>query len=146
MRFWRKNKDREIFRFWDGKAHRGIDPIKALRALHTHDTFNIATDPLMAEKGDQESIAKTLQAIRDAFGVTEYSEQNGKSSGLTEGEQFELFWQFFEFVDALKKNTGPKPTLPERTESGFSEVSITSVESDCTPTASESKSEEQPAC
>ena len=109
---------REIFRYWNGTRKRGVDPLAALRTLLTHPEFNAETDPALAEAGDPEASARALGAIRSAFQVAAWSEDDaGNQSGMTERETMAILYEFQDYIETLKKNISQPLTSPPATDS-----------------------------
>jgi hypothetical protein len=135
---WRKNRERDIFRFWDGRENRRIDPLKAFRELRAHKTFN-ADEHLEALKtaDDEEAIAATVEAAHDVFGIKPLSE-----GGLTEAECIALVDVFYGYLEAVKKNSKTPPISLESTDQEFSDQSTTKPESDSSSTLSDRASEQ----
>lgn len=113
----RRERQRAIFRYWDGTRERGADPAVVYRALVSHPTFDWETHPVLIDTGDKDALAITLGAIREVFGVVAWAEDNdGRSTGLTDWETIDLLIQFNWYLGGLKKSTSPTPTLPPPTE------------------------------
>lgn len=117
---------REIFVYWDGSRLRGIDPMLALRALHSHEIYNPETHPILAEQDDG-AMQIMVQAGRDVFGLKPYEYRKG---GLTETETVSLMVRFTLYLTELKKSTNPSPTSPASTEPPPSDQSATNAGSD----------------
>lgn len=95
-----RNRRRAIFVYWDGLRIRRIDPIAAFRALKTHPTFDPDTHLALADLGDLDAIKVTLEATRDVFGITAFTDKTG---GLIDDETLALIGDFFEYLASLKK-------------------------------------------
>jgi hypothetical protein len=108
---------RRIFKFWDGETTRGVDPLAVYRKMLAHPTFLHGTHYRLATEGDIEAIGITVGAVRDLFGVREWSFER---HGLTEGECLALIGEFFFYLESIKKNSSPKQTLPDSTVPQFS--------------------------
>lgn len=146
---FRRNKNersRDIFRYWDGTRERGADPIKILRALIGDEKFNAEVHPDLALAGDIEAMAVTMDATRKVFGLSEYSDADGRDSGLTDGETLELLNRFGEYMESLKKSTSGPLTLPAATAPSVSEASTTKPASDSGSTWEEPKPAEPAEC
>lgn len=112
----RRDRQRAIFRYWDGTRERGADPAVVYRAFVSHPTFNWETHPVLIDTGDKEALTITLGAIREVFGVAAWSEDgHGNSSGLTDWETIDLLIQFNHYIGGLKKSTSPTLTSPPPT-------------------------------
>ena len=102
---------RQIFRFHDGTKLRGVDPMVVLRTLQAEKEFTEA-DIALAMQGDVDASQRTIRAVRKAFGVIawEQDQHTGAERGLTEGETLTLLDEFGVWLDAVKKNTNPSLT------------------------------------
>lgn len=110
--------DRKIFKFFDGRLNRGIDPMVAFRGLQDHADYDMETTPALASSGDTQALFVMAQAAKDVFGVAAYSmDQSGQEYGLTEMECVQLLVDFAGFISDLKKNTATGPTSPPPTGS-----------------------------
>lgn len=108
----KRNRNREIFRYWNGSEEVGIDPLSAVRALHTHPEFNAEIHPVAAGTGDSEAIDICLRASREVFGVEAWREEDGKEYGLTEIETIDLIHELGDWLNNVKKNSRMKPIGP----------------------------------
>lgn len=149
--WWRRSreeKNRRIFRYWDGLRWRRKDPIEIMRALIEHPTFDGETDPVLAVEGKGrialEASARCRQAVQEIFEAQPYNEKTGK--GLTEGESYGLLMQFGEYTGALKKNGNEPPTSSVDTRSTSLDESTTKPSSDCTSTCPEWKPDKPLEC
>ncbi|HEY1601733.1 MAG TPA: hypothetical protein VGG64_19185 [Pirellulales bacterium] len=112
------NRQREIFRYWDGTKERGADPLVVLRALVTDSEFDIKTDPELAAQGIADATDRTLKAIRRVLSVRPWETLAcGKEVGLTDAETLELLSDFGLYLDGLKKNSSLTPTSQPATGS-----------------------------
>ena len=119
--FRRLSERRNIFRFWDGRRYRRVDPWTAYRATLDYDGWNWDETPkLIAQDGEEEAMLRlkldaiqtAVDMVRKVFGVRPVDQR-----GLTEEECIALLWQFSSFVFAVKKNGRQPQTLPASTES-----------------------------
>lgn len=146
FRIRRQEREREIFRFWDGVSERGIDPIRVLRAMMAHETFNAEIHVDAAIAGDPEATGICLAATRELFGVAEWREYAGEQAGLTDKETLSLMFAFAEYMDGLKKNFNGSPTSQELTEREQLERLRTKHESAFGSTSPGPKTADPPAC
>lgn len=102
---------RSIFRYWDGARNRFADPMAIYRALQQHPRFNWDVHPALIDCGDLDALALTAEAVRTAFGIAPVEQD-----GLTEAECVTLLAAFVGYLEALKKNGSPTPTLPAPSE------------------------------
>lgn len=119
-----RNRQRAIFRFWDGRYERGIDPISTHLAIIAHPTYNSETDPYLADLDTpegHEAHAKMVRACQDVFGIPVFAEVNGKTVGLTNYECINLMVDFNQYLIALKKNINGQQIGPDVTKSAPSE-------------------------
>lgn len=118
---------RTIFRFWDGRRWRAVDPIPVYRALCETPGFH-PEESLEALRGPDESLVldatKTVsEAVRSAFDIKPLD-----AGGLTETECLSLYADFREYLGPLKKSTGPNLSSLATTAPQFSVPSPTNVE------------------
>jgi hypothetical protein len=111
---WIRNRQRQIFRFWDGHKVRGADPIVVWRALLSHPEFEITRDTALMEVSDFKiadgARQRIVAATRTAFGVESLA-----GGGLTEDETVDLFKAFCVYAAELKKNSSNTPISSEPT-------------------------------
>jgi len=154
---WFYNRNRAIFRFWDGRRWRCVDPQAVWLSLNTNPEFDIENDPTFHDNGHRDSTEKCLAATRTAFGVESFDGSN--MSGLTEDETLGLYCQFGQWIQAVKKNISRPQTSSESMDrspesstvptSNFVESPSTcaesnSVEPDRLPTESKERSTPTP--
>lgn len=143
-----EGKQRQIFRFHDGTAMRGADPMVVLRKLQAHQDFTEA-DIALALQGDVAAAQRTLQATRAAFDVVpwEQDKHTGTERGLTEGETLTLLDEFGAWLESVKKNGNPSLTslrameeeekkTPETTNAGSGSGSTSAAPTSGNPSAS----------
>jgi hypothetical protein len=129
FRRWLEKHERHIFRFWDGRTERAVDPMLAFRGLATHPRYNPEVHPPLVDVGDHDALDAMLQAARDVFGVKAYDGATGE--GLTENETIDLMVSFAQFVGGVKKKPNPSPTSLPSTDPPGSADSPTSSNSEC---------------
>lgn len=129
---WRRRKrarSRALFRFFDGRSTRAVDPFAVYRAFDAHDAFRwdmlpainrseeemaaavAAGNADLAEtiRRDADQMAEaTLDACCRAFGLARYDERTG--AGLAASEIFEVFEAFTVAMDRAKKKPAPTST------------------------------------
>lgn len=96
---------RMLYRFYDGRTWRRIDPLDAYVYLANHKEFKIDSDPTLADKGHQGAMQRLLTAFREAFSV-----QPLERGGLSNSEVFALANNFASYLVALKKKFNVEPT------------------------------------
>jgi hypothetical protein len=105
------DRQRNIFKFYDGEKLRGVDPLLVWRLIMTHPDFNPEVHGPAFDKGDVEAWKIVLKCARDAFEIPPFTE-TGKP-GLTEQELSSLFKRFLAYCDDLKKSfETSQPSLP----------------------------------
>jgi hypothetical protein len=130
------NRERAIFRYWDGARWRWIDPFLAFRRLADHPEFDWEKDPALIDFADQRTASgcadRTVRAVREVFGIPAFDGSRGTPAGLTEAELIALLVAFTAYVTDAKKNTGPPATSSPPTEPRPSEASTITPASACT--------------
>lgn len=95
---------KEIFVFHDGYKERTVDPLVALRRLHTVPNFNLEYDQklIVANKPPDcyEALGRLVQAARKAFNLPEYDEV--KKEGVLEAKCLEIMTEYAAWM--AKKN------------------------------------------
>lgn len=105
IRRWRRQRSRAVFRFFDGRRTRAVDPYDIHRGLQTHPTFKW-TDLQDANREDTpddiraEAIDRTIQAVRDVFGLATPDE-----GGLLATEVTDLLESYALWVEDSKKKS-----------------------------------------
>jgi hypothetical protein len=112
FRRWRREQERGIFHFWDGRDERRADPLVVWRELNADPEFSLVKHPELIDAGDLDAMRIGAAAVRRSLQIPTFDE-----GGLTEQECLNLLIDFFEYTAALKKNTSPLPTPPSPTES-----------------------------
>ena len=107
FRRWIFNRQRAIFRFWNGRKWCYVDPMVAYQKLKNHPEFNLERDTVFHDAGHEDATALCLAATRSAFGVVEFDGQTMR--GLTETETISLLGTFGAWMDFVKKNTSLPP-------------------------------------
>ena len=117
---------RNIFRFWDGRRYRRIDPWTAYRATLDYDGWNWDETPkLIAQDGEEAAMLRLkLDAIQTAVDMVRkvFNVRTVDQRGLTEEECIALLWQFSSFVFAVKKNGRQPQTSPQPSDSPQAEA------------------------
>ena len=138
-RIFLRRTARQLFEYWDGAKKRHADPMRVFRAIKDDPEYREDVHPQGVDDGDPEAIDVTLRCVRRVLGVGEWSE--GKP-GLTELETLQLFVQFHEYLDHLKKNISPSQTPPRPTEW----TSQDSSEKTTSNTSGSGSTESDPTC
>lgn len=138
---WAIERQRQIFRFWDGKRIRAADPLHVLRALRADPEYTDTEHLKPAANGDDDARRIVASATRRAFGLAELAD-----GGLSDLECLAILSQFLHWTRYLKKNTARPQNSPETSEPQFSDESTTKPESESGSTSTESKPAEQGAC
>jgi hypothetical protein len=104
------DKQRQIFRYWDGAKVLRADPAVILQEMSAHPTTNFDTEPRIMRQQDtfgQEAYDSVLVGIRDVFKLKPISEDGG----LTEIETLDVWIKFQEFITGLKKTFSLRPII-----------------------------------
>jgi len=110
---WVFNRNRRIYRFWDGRNRRAADPMVVYQRLLSCDDFDLETTPQLAEAGDLNSAEITAEAVRFAFDLPTFDGWQG----LTILECMDLLGVYLAYLLALKKNIRRSPTTSHSTDS-----------------------------
>lgn len=119
--FRRPQRQREIFRYFNGAREVGIDPLQAIRDLAEDPAFDIDKTPKLAVNPDLQIAKKhsaiMLAAVRRVFGLPVWSEDAiGNQRGVLDSEVYELYGRFGAYLGSLKKSTSLPPTSPDALE------------------------------
>ena len=105
---------RAVFRFWDGRKWRRIDPLETMRRLFMDPSFDWDETPTaLRQPGVTFQLAafgKIAGTVRRAFELPEF-----EAGGLTEIECWHLLEAFYGYFDHVKKNGSLMPTWPSPT-------------------------------
>lgn len=116
---WKRWRQRRpgFFQYFDGQRDRFGDPFAIWRAIASHPTVNFADAASAIDEGREPETTQAIVALCEIFGVTRWDEATG--TGLTDWEVANLFGDFSDYLDALKKNTnsGPISSAPSEPES-----------------------------
>lgn len=123
---------RDIFRYWDGRKWRTIDPLPVWFAICGDKEFSLKEDLRKAMDGDPEAMMVAQALIQRVFGVTAYDGQ--RRTGLTVAQANWLLADFIGYMLALKKKHAPSPTKSPPTDSTSSAIPPVST----TPPAADS--------
>lgn len=138
--FRRLFEQRNIFRYWNGRRYRRIDPWSAYRATLDYPGWSWDETPkLIGETAtDEVSLRMKLDAIKTATELARsvFDLPPVANGGLTEEECLTLLWQFSAYVSAVKKNGRQPQTSPASSES--TPETVSSADSASGSTASES--------
>jgi hypothetical protein len=137
-KFEKNDSDRAIFRYLNGNAKVGIDPVVALRMLKEDPALLVDEHPRAAIKGDDEAIRICVSATRNVFGLKPFSQINGRDCGTTDAEALATLIQFGQYLDTLKKNSNGPPISPPLAVPTASENSTTNSASASGSTVAES--------
>ena len=146
LRRWIIERRRAIFRYWDGRRLRKIDPMAVLRALRADKNYDQAVHLPQVDAGDEEAIRITANAVRSAFGAPAFAD-----GGLSELELCGVLVDFLTFLATLKKSTDTPQNSPEAAEPmqpspSPADDSTTKQPLECTSTSIESSSSGPAAC
>lgn len=144
LRERRFKKKRQLYRFFDGKIERSIDPLATVFAIENDPEFVSSKHPALAGAGNKDAYDVCQRMICRVFRVQPYSSETGY--GLTETERMDLFADFDQWLALQKKSTGPTLKSPVSTAASTSTTSTeetTSDTSDSSSTETESPSSPQ---
>ncbi len=110
----RRNRQRQLFSFFDGRRTRRIDPMRVYRDLDMHPRFTWDMGELV-EASDPEATIIVADATADVFGLTKWDPSTG--SGLTTAELLAILWEYCAYNEDLKKKSNDGLILPPATES-----------------------------
>lgn len=99
----RRNKSRNVFRFFDGQRTRAVDPYAVYRFLDQHPKFKWEHLDAM-EEDDADAADTTIIAARQAFGLSDF---DGSTGTLTAAEVISILTEFGEWLSAAKKKRAP---------------------------------------
>ena len=128
------NRHRLLFRFWDGRRIRRVDPVVVMRELMNSEHFSLEDDLKLLEVPDTRLVLRKTGEIslgvREAFDLLDLED-----GGLTERECVGLCRLFLQYLGHVKKNGGSTqiaspPTEPLTTEPASAGVSDTNENSD----------------
>ena len=107
-------ENRGLFRFNDGLIVRYVDPIEVMMVFEREKEYSPEIHAKLARNGHANSIRIQCDAIKNAFGVVDYS--GPKQPGLTVSEMTRLLYAFWSYVDLQKKSTSRLLTSVESTD------------------------------
>lgn len=111
----RRLRRRGLFCYHDGRKTRWADPMAVWRHLCNHSQVNMDTVADTVDAREEPETTNFLTALCEAFGVQRFDSET--TSGLRDGELFDLFYALSDHFSALKKNSSPGPILSPPTES-----------------------------
>lgn len=106
LRWWKRQRDRQIFRFHDGTRVRKIDPMPAyLAIIENPDHRRVFADTMGTDPVQQGRAAiESATIVRRAFGIPEF-----EKGGLTVNECLGLALTFMQYVEDCKKKADTLP-------------------------------------
>ena len=113
---WIRNRARRrqnIWRFFDGRRWKWVDPYRIWRGIINHPHFNLADLPLI-EQGEEPQTTIGIEAVCELFGIQRWSPERG--DGLTDEEILAVLVDFLEYLEDLKKKRSPLQTWRPPTE------------------------------
>jgi len=116
----RRSTRRDIFVYHDGTTRRQIDPMLAWERIRTDPGCDLQVVLPASARGDPEAMAAHEAFIRRVFEVPAY--EPATSSGLTILETHDLFNEFMQYMEGLKKKRGLQPISWQPTDSGSSAI------------------------
>lgn len=145
VRNWLRERSRTIFRYYDGKSHRRVDPIRIASAIEREcpkyaehleslriNLKEIPPGPLMQETVAQQKASRDelIRAARVVFGMTELTD----GGGATDAEAVVVLGEFLRFMEQLAEDAelfrdspGPGAASPPASATGPSVASTTAA-------------------
>lgn len=112
FRCWLFNRQRYVYRFWDGSRTRVADPLAMYRDLLAHEEFRIDDLKLLSVPALMPEKCRTLaKAYRDVFKVGMVED-----GGLTDVECVHNLQDFLGVAYIQKKSGETQPTSPTSTD------------------------------
>ncbi len=142
FRKWVYDRQRYVYRFWDGSRTRVADPLASWRDLIAHEDYRMDDLRLLSIPSLMPDKAKTLaKAYRDVFKVKPVED-----GGLTDVECVHNLQDFLGVAYIQKKSTDTIQTSPTSTDTPLSQNSADQTSTgdglDSTSTAIDSQSTE----
>lgn len=113
----RRQRERDLIRFFDGVKIRYGDPFKIWRDLLNDPEANFETMGDAIDSGAEPETSICINAICKAFGVERWDP--AKKRGLTDWQLLDLPVQLMDFFDGVKKNSSLGSILSAYTGWGF---------------------------
>lgn len=113
---WWTNRQRQLFRYWDGRRFVRADPLVIHQRLSSHPSYSADLFKKLGtprESGRIEAITAIAEMASEVFAVPRLNETG--TSGLSIEELAGLLLQFHEYVNSLKKNMPPLSALQPST-------------------------------
>ncbi len=103
----RFERERALFRFFDGTRWRAVDPWSTWRAIAGCETFDFKRQGFLVDQSSEPETSHCIAALCQIFGVSRYDDS--AKTGLTDWEIISLYLDLSAYLEALKKNTSPGP-------------------------------------
>ena len=141
-----KPEVRSIYKYWNGDKEVYGDPMTILMRFNSApiEGFNFEVDCKLLQVQCPQTLPafeRLIKVARFTFNLAEYSEIDGKPYGVVDNECLQIMLEFWEWVDAQKKSTGPRPTWLQLMEQDYSATSTTPPTLDSGSTETEPCSE-----
>lgn len=114
----RRQRKRELLRYFDGRRWRYGDPFALYRAIAAHPTLNLEAQAPLIDLGQEPETSIAVEAIAEVFGLQRWNAESG--AGLTDWEILDCLEQLNRFLLGVKKNTNGQPISSPPTESASS--------------------------
>lgn len=115
-RNWRERRalrrDRMIFEFFDGERIRYGDPLRIWREILADKEFSVDTIDAV-DRNEEPETTHCINCCCRVFGLKKLDPATGK--GLTDAEIENVLSALVYYLDNVKKNFPPGPTLPTNT-------------------------------
>ena len=99
-----RRSGRKIFRYFDGRRRRRIDPLAAARALWADEQFRPDKTPALVEAGDDDAVEVAVRAVGRVFGAVP---KRKRRPGLERKEMLALLREFYDYLSDVKKKHQP---------------------------------------
>ena len=103
----RARRERLLFRVFDGRRIKSLDPWQIWRDLRDDPNFDIETGMDLVRVAQEPETTHCLNAIARAFYVSRFDPHSG--TGLTDAELFAVLDEYLEFCEVLQKKTNGGP-------------------------------------
>jgi hypothetical protein len=104
----RWQRQRLLFRYWDGKAVRAIDPFRVYREVRADKSVDLETIGPLVARWEEPATSQLIDVICRVFGVARFDDKTDE--GLTDPEMLNLFADLNDYLDYVKKKCNLGPT------------------------------------
>lgn len=126
LRRWLFNRNRFIYRYWNGQRIVVGDPMVLWRSLQANENYREDDLKLLTVEDLRLKVIERLAGVvKDVFTIPPVDQ-----GGLTELECIEELARFLDYSGVQKKSTGLMQTSPQSMESNVSDESVTNSDTD----------------